>query len=70
MKFGEEEKITAWKAVESWHLHFVLWRQLMNHCINTNEVQCSKTSWTYLQVLFESLFCLTKLLNIAMVQIF
>jgi hypothetical protein len=33
MKFGEEEKITAWKAVESWHLHFVLWRQLMNHCI-------------------------------------
>jgi hypothetical protein len=32
----------------------------MNRCTLTNELWCSKRSWTYLQVLFELLFCLTQ----------
>jgi hypothetical protein len=35
-----------------------------------NEVWYSRRSWTYLQVLFYSLFCLNKLLNMAMVRNF
>jgi hypothetical protein len=42
----------------------------MNHYTYMNEVWYSKRSWTYVQVLFESLFSLTKLLNIAMVHNF
>jgi hypothetical protein len=42
----------------------------MNRCSKTNEVLFSKRSWTYLQVGLELLFCLTKLLNIAMVRNF
>jgi hypothetical protein len=34
------------------------------------DVLCSKRSYTYIQVLFESLFYLTKLLNMFMVQNF
>jgi hypothetical protein len=40
------------------------------HCTYKNEVLQSKRSLIYLQVLFGSLFCLTKLLSIAMVQNF
>jgi hypothetical protein len=39
------------------YLYCALWRQPMNHCTQTNEVWRNKRSWTYLQVLFESLFC-------------
>jgi hypothetical protein len=35
-----------------------------------DEIWYSKRLWTYLQVLFESLSCLTKLLSIAMVRNF
>jgi hypothetical protein len=42
----------------------------MNRCTQTNELWKSKRSWTYLQVLFESLFCLTQFLNMAMVRNF
>jgi hypothetical protein len=35
-----------------------------------NEVCYSEISWTYLNVLFESLFCFMKLLNMAMVRNF
>jgi hypothetical protein len=35
----------------------------MNHCTKTNEVWYSKRLCTYLQVPFESLFCLMNLLN-------
>jgi hypothetical protein len=41
----------------------------MNRCTSTNELW-SKRSWTYLSVLFESLFCLTQFLNMAMVRNF
>jgi hypothetical protein len=42
----------------------------MNHCTCccTNDGWCIKTLWAYMQVLFESLFCLTKLSNMAMVR--
>jgi hypothetical protein len=30
---------------------------LMKHSTETNDVVYSKGSWTYLQVLYESLFC-------------
>jgi hypothetical protein len=33
-------------------------------------MECSKRAWAYLQVLFQLLFCLTKVLNMAMVQKF
>jgi hypothetical protein len=33
----------------------------MRCCTYTNKVCCSERSWPYLHVLFESLFCLTKL---------
>jgi hypothetical protein len=42
----------------------------MNCCMKTNELWYSKRSWTYLQVLFESLFCLMQFLNMVMVQNF
>jgi hypothetical protein len=42
----------------------------MNRCTKTNELRYSKRSWTYLQVLFESLLCLTQFLNMAMVRNF
>jgi hypothetical protein len=42
----------------------------MNRCTLTNELWYSKRSWTYLQVLFESLFCLTQFLNMTMVRNF
>jgi hypothetical protein len=42
----------------------------MNRCTYTNELWYSKRSWTYLQVLFESLFCLMQFLNMATVRNF
>jgi hypothetical protein len=48
----------------------ISWRKLTNHCTKTDEVRFSKTSWTFHQVLFESLFCFAKLLNIAMMRHF
>jgi hypothetical protein len=42
----------------------------MSLCTEGNEVWHSKILWTYLQVLFELLFCLTKILNMAMAQNF
>jgi hypothetical protein len=42
----------------------------MSRCSLTNEVWNSKKSWTYIQVLYGSLLCLTKLLNLAMVRNF
>jgi hypothetical protein len=42
----------------------------MNRCTQTNEVRYSHRSWINLQVSFESLFCLTKFLNVAMVRNF
>jgi hypothetical protein len=42
----------------------------MNRCTKTNELRYSKISWTYLQVLFESSFCLTHFLNMTMVRNF
>jgi hypothetical protein len=41
----------------------------MNCYSYTKEVWCSKRSWAYLQVLFELLFYLTKVLNMAIVLI-
>jgi hypothetical protein len=40
----------------------------MKHCTLTNEVLCGGGSWIYLQVLFESLFYLTELLNMAVLR--
>jgi hypothetical protein len=40
----------------------------MNRCTQTNEVCCNERLCTFLQVLFESLFCLMQLLNMAVVQ--
>jgi hypothetical protein len=37
----------------------------MNHCTWSNEVLYIERSWTYLQDLFESLFSLTELLDLA-----
>jgi hypothetical protein len=37
----------------------------MNHCTSSNEVLYIKRSWTFLQLLFESSFSLTELLNMA-----
>jgi hypothetical protein len=42
----------------------------MNTCTCVNEVCYSTILCTCLQVLFESLFCLTKLLNMMMVRNF
>jgi hypothetical protein len=42
----------------------------MNRYTWTNERWYNKISWTCLQVLFESLFCLTQFLNMAMVRNF
>jgi hypothetical protein len=40
----------------------------MNRCTQTNGHWYSKRLWTYLQVLFDSLFCLAQFLNMTMVQ--
>jgi hypothetical protein len=40
----------------------------MNCCTLTNEVLYTERSWTYLKVLFESLFSLTEVLNMAVFQ--
>jgi hypothetical protein len=37
----------------------------MNHCTYTNQVWYNTWSWTYVEFLFETLFCLTKLLKMA-----
>jgi hypothetical protein len=42
----------------------------MNLCSYTNEVLCSERSFTYLQVLFESLLFSAELLNMTMVTNF
>jgi hypothetical protein len=42
----------------------------MDRSRESNEVWYSRRSWTSLQVLFYSLFCLNKLLNMVMVQHF
>jgi hypothetical protein len=42
----------------------------MNRYTWTNELWYSMRSRTYLQVLFESLFCLTQFLNMVMVRNF
>jgi hypothetical protein len=42
----------------------------MNFCTLINAVWYSRSLWTYIQVLFESLFCFIKLLHIVMVQNF
>jgi hypothetical protein len=42
----------------------------MNRCTYTNKPWYSIKSWTYLKVLFESLFCLTQFLNMAMMRNF
>jgi hypothetical protein len=42
----------------------------MNRYTSTNEISSSEGSWAYLQVLFESLFSFTRLLNMAMVRNF
>jgi hypothetical protein len=40
----------------------------MNCCTYTNEVNCNERSWISLHVSFESLFSLTKLSNMAIVD--
>jgi hypothetical protein len=40
--------------------------KLLNRCTWTNEVR----TWTHLQILFELLFCLAKVLNMLMVRNF
>jgi hypothetical protein len=42
----------------------------MNRCTLTNDAWCSERLWTYLQILFESLFCLITVLSMAMAQNF
>jgi hypothetical protein len=77
LKSSKDEQPFLWETkttnVEGdWKLKLLSWfvRKFMNRCTYINKIWYNKRSWTYLQVLFEWLFYLTKLLNTTMVRKF